>query len=172
MELLIGCGHSRERRVTFSDIPKTWTQLVTLDINDACEPDFLHDLNMLPYPFDDNLFDEIHAYEVLEHCGTQGDYRFFFQQFEEFHRILKPDGYLIGSCPNWHHEWAWADPGHRRIITPRTLTFLFQKTYIEAEEKDDSALADYRYCYTADFEPVAMEEKPEGNWYFIIKALK
>lgn len=171
MELLIGCGHSRERRVTFSGIPETWTQLITLDVDETVDPDVVHNLDKIPYPFDDNMFNEIHAYEVLEHCGTQGDYYFFFQQFEEFHRILKPGGYLIGSCPNWDHEWAWADPGHRRIITPRTLTFLFQKTY-ENAGTEGVALADYRHVYTADFEPVAHEEKDAGNWYFIIQAIK
>ena len=29
-------------------------------------------------PFGDDAFDEIHAYEVLEHTGRQGDWRFFF----------------------------------------------------------------------------------------------
>ena len=118
MELLIGCGNSREKRVYDNIIVKPeWNELVTLDIDPMCNPDVTHDLDVLPYPFEDNTFDEIHAYEVLEHCGHQGDWIFFFQQFTELWRILKPKGVLVGSCPNWDSPWAWGDPGHRRIIS-------------------------------------------------------
>ena len=172
MELLIGCGHSREKRVKFPEIPEEWAELVTLDIDESVEPHVLHNLDMLPYPFDDNQFDEIHAYEVLEHCGTQGDYRFFFQQFEEFHRILKPGGWFIGSCPSWDAEWAWADPGHRRILTPKTFMFLSQVNY-EGCGQPGNAMADYRFCYQADFELYHADEKPDtGQWYWIMRAIK
>lgn len=170
MELLLGCGNSRERRVNFPDIPETWTELITLDWDDSCDPNVVHDLNMLPYPFEDDAFDEIHAYEVLEHCGRQGDYRFFFQQFEELHRILKPGGWMIGSCPSWDAEWAWADPGHTRILTPKTLMFLSQDTYKDVGGKNNP-MADYRFCYAADFDLFSMDEK-EGQWYFVMRAKK
>ncbi len=170
MELLIGCGHSTDRRVKMPELPENWHHLIRLDSNPDVNPDVEHDLNNLPYPFDDNVFDEIHAYETLEHCGTQGDFRFFFQQFEEFHRILKPGGYFIASCPNWDSEWAWGDPGHTRVITPGTISFLMQNEYKGCGDQGN-ARSDYRFCYTADFEPVAMDER-EQNWYFVLRAIK
>ena len=89
MELLIGAGNNRDKKITFKDIPSEWSgELVTLDIDPECNPDIIHDLNDLPMPFDDDMFDEIHAYEVLEHTGRQGDWLFFFNQFSEFWRIL------------------------------------------------------------------------------------
>ena len=168
MELLLGCGNDREKKITFPEIEPNWVQLITLDWEPSCNPDVLHDLNILPYPFDDDVFDEIHAYEVLEHCGKQGDYRYFFQQFEELHRILKPGGYLIGTCPSWDSVWAWSDPGHARIISPKSLIFLSQKEY---EQVGNTAMTDYRFCYTADFEPYAMKEEEE-NWGFVLRAIK
>jgi hypothetical protein len=65
-ELLIGCGNDRKKKVRFSEVPDEWTNLTTLDIDPEAKPDVVHDLNVLPYPFEDNQFTEIHAYEVLE----------------------------------------------------------------------------------------------------------
>jgi len=169
MELLIGCGNDWEKSVTIPDIPKEWSgDLITLDFNEECKPHVVHDLNILPYPFDDNMFDEIHAYEVLEHCGTQGDFRFFFNQFEEFSRILKPGGYFVATCPNWDSPWAWGDPGHTRIISSESITFLSQAEYTR---QGKSPMTDYRFCYQADFELITRQEQ-EHNWAFILRAIK
>jgi hypothetical protein len=69
MELLIGCGNSRNNQVG------EWTELVTIDHDPNCGADVVHDLEQYPWPFDDDTFDETHAYCVLEHLGRQGDYR-------------------------------------------------------------------------------------------------
>ena len=170
MELLLGCGNNKIKQINFSEIPKEWSgELITLDWDESCNPHVVHDLNMIPYPFDNDMFDEVHAYEVLEHCGTQGDYRFFFNQFSEIHRILKPDGWLIGTCPNWDGPWAWGDPGHTRIISAESLTFLSQKAYSEQVGKTN--MTDYRFCYEADFEMHSMQEN-DANWGFILQAKK
>jgi len=171
MEILLGAGHSRDKRVSFDGIPKAFSgELVTVDFDESTNPTIVHNLNHLPYPFDDNVADEIHCYEILEHLGTQGDFRFFFDQFSELHRILKPDAYLMGSCPNWDSHWAWSDPGHTRMISPWALKFLDQDCYDECGEKG-SARSDYRFCYEADFKIIGIQEE-EHNFYFILQAKK
>lgn len=147
-QLLIGCGSSRTKVVSFDN--KGWDQLVTLDMNEHHNPDVVWNLDDLPYPFSDDEFDEIHAYEVLEHTGWQGDWRFFFEQFSEFWRILKPDGMLIGTCPAITSPWLWADPGHTRAITPDTFVFLNQNEY--TKQIGQTAMTDYRLWYKADFD--------------------
>src|SRR3546814_6014455 len=77
------------------------------------------------------LFDEVHAYEVLEHLGSQGDFRSFFAHFGEIYRALKDGGILFATVPAWDSVWAWADPSHRRVIAPETLVFLDQTQYRE-----------------------------------------
>ena len=168
MELLIGSGRNTKKKITFKEIPTEWVELVTLDMNPSVEPHIVHDLNSIPYPFDDNMFDEIHAYEVLEHCGRQGDWRFFFNQFYEFWRILKSGGFLIGSCPMWDGPWAWGDPGHTRIISPESLIFLSQAEY---EQQGETAMTDYREWWKGDFELYAKQEN-DANWGFVLKAVK
>jgi hypothetical protein len=77
MELLIGAGHDRGKRVWLQDASE-FTNLITLDINPDVKPSVVFDLEVTNLPFKANLFSEIHAYEVLEHVGKQGDWRFFF----------------------------------------------------------------------------------------------
>lgn len=168
-ELLLGAGAQRDKRITWPEVPAGWTNLVTLDVMPAHKPDVLHDLDVLPYPFADNEFDEIHAYEVLEHCGRQGDWRFFFGQFQEFHRILKPGGYFAGSCPMWDQVWAWSDPGHTRIVSAASLMFLSQKFY--ADQVGKTSCTDYRDFYTADFELLSARENGT-SYYFVLQAKK
>lgn len=148
-ELLIGCGSRRNKLIHMPENP-TFTNLTTLDLNPDHNPDIIHDLTILPLPFADNSFDEIHAYEVLEHTGSQGDYQFFFDQFSDFWRILKPGGQLFATCPTWNGVWAWGDPSHTRTIQPESLGFLHQPKY-EAEV-GHTAMSDFRYIYKADFD--------------------
>lgn len=160
-ELLIGCGSRRQKNITLPGRSegREFTNLTTLDINPDHKPDVVHDLNSLPYPFEDNSFDEIHAYEVMEHVGNQGDYRFFFAQWEELYRILKPDGQFYGTSPLWHSPWAWGDPGHTRVIQAESLIFLSQEQY--HKQIGVTPMTDYRFCYKADFEPLAIQ--PAGD---------
>jgi len=168
MELLIGAGSAREKNISLKG-REQWKDLITLDNNPHHKPEVLWDLTRLPLPFEDNQFDEIHAYEVLEHTGTQGDYRFFFAQFSEFWRILKPDGRLFGTCPHWRSVWAWGDPSHTRVIQKEQFVFLNQQEYKNQVGK--TPLSDFRYIYKADFE-VDMVKETEDQLLFALRAVK
>lgn len=153
-ELLIGVGNNRKKQLA-SPESKDWTDLVTLDIDPSCNPDVVWDLRHIPLPFDDEVFQEIHAYEVLEHIGQQGDWKTFFAQFSEFHRILKPEGKIFATTPAWDSIWAWSDPGHTRIISQGSITFLDQDSY---ENVGKTAMTDYRHFYKANFEIIHSQE--------------
>lgn len=168
MELLLGCGNSTVKHVKGPDDKDDWNHLIRLDIDPDCKPDVLHDLNVTPWPFDDAMFDEVHAYEVLEHLGRQGDYKSFFAHFSEIWRILKPEGRLYATTPMWDSEWAWGDPGHTRVITPGSLVFLNQTAY---DQVGSTHMTDYRSIYKADFECVGFNEN-EGRMGFVLRARK
>lgn len=168
-ELLLGAGNRSKKEITFVDVPKDFQNLTRLDLDPDCKPDVLWNLNDLPLPFEDNTFDEIHAIDILEHTGKQGDWRFFFAQFSEFWRILKPNGYICGACPMWDSPWAWGDPGHSRIISKESFVFLDQESY--SREVGVTPMTDYRHVYKADFHMVASHET-EHKFCFVLKAIK
>lgn len=175
MEILLGCGPNRDRRIDVGG-RTTWSKLVTLDWNPAHKPDVVHDLEVLPYPFEADTFAEIHAYEVLEHLGQQGDFRAFFAQFSELWRILKPGGVLAATCPSWASIWAWGDPSHRRVLTTGSLVFLDQAQYVRQVDGiggPRTSMSDFRFCYRADFQavPGTVHEDTE-SLRFQIRAIK
>lgn len=166
-ELLIGCGNSRAKKIGVGG-PR-WYNLTTCDFDPNCGADVIHDLEVLPYPFQDNEFEQVHAYEVLEHTGQQGDFRFFFGQFYEIWRILTPNGLLVLTCPKWNSAWAWGDPSHKRIIGREALTFLSQAQYKEQIGKTN--MTDFRWLWKGDFEMVSAGDFGESNAY-VLRAVK
>ena len=164
--LVLGCGHTPPTRRNIF-MPGTWckdaqVEWVTLDNNRSCQPTVVFDLNELHsllgfLPFAREEFDEIRAFEVLEHFGRLGDYRGFFREWREYWRVLKPGGYFYGSCPETHA--AWGDPGHTRVVTFAMLEHLTRGYY---ENLGKSHVTDYRSlvdpCW---WESVAAD--PTGN---------
>jgi SAM-dependent methyltransferase len=173
--LILGAGHSQIRHIAVGkdQVAGTFPEhAVKLDINPRCEPDVLFDLERLSddqLPFEDHTFTEIHAYEVLEHFGRQGDFRGFFRQFYEFWRVLEPDGFFCGSVPLPDSVWAWGDPGHVRVLPLEVFTFLDQ-TQCE-NQLGNTTMTDYREWWNGDFRPV-WQEKQNGTQMFALQAIK
>lgn len=167
MEILLGCGSNRVKKL-FVEGRSEWGGLTTLDIEARHKPDVVHDLNN-PLPFPDSVADELHAYEVLEHCGRQGDYKFFFDQFSDFWRVLKPNGILFGTVPLPTSVWAWGDPSHTRVIPKESFVFLQQPNY--TEQVGVTPMSDFRSIYKADFDIIHLH--PNGDVLeFGLKAVK
>jgi len=191
-ELLIGCGHSQEKRMHIQGVTgfEKFVNLTTLDVNKECDPDIWCNLDyqyterhrsIMPHPSAeahslltafpyDNTFDEIHAYEVLEHCGRQGDFAKFFWLFGQLWRILKPNGYLCATVPHWQSLWAWGDPGHTRVINEGTIIFLNRAEYDKQLGK--TAMSDYRK-ELGDTNFNIVDARTTGQTFaFILRAIK
>lgn len=192
-ELLLGCGHSRDKRIDPRDfmpqqkpLPpdlRIWRgQLDTLDYMLECRPDYVCNLQRVPWQVHDlcdpselptvlgeSSYDEVHAYEVLEHLGRQGDYRSFFSHFSEVWRILKPGGYLCATCPSRFSQWLWGDPGHCRAVLPCSLVFLNQPQY--DAQRGATSMSDYRRDYRADFDIVGTSDDHTTH-KFVLQAVK
>ena len=164
--LLLGAGSRRDKLIQPHN-RADWGDLTTLDMTAESGCDIVWDMAQLPLPLPDDAFDEIHAYDVLEHMGAQGDWRFFFAQFTDFWRILKPNGLMVAICPRPDSPWAWGDPGHTRCLPPECLNFLGQPNY------GKPPMTDYRPYYRADFD-VAQVGRAAGNdtYFFVLKAIK
>lgn len=77
----------------------------------SLKPDVVHDLNVLPYPFEESSLDEVYASHVLEHLDRP------FNVMKEIHRILKPGGKLILKVPHFSRGFTHAEHAHGFDVT-------------------------------------------------------
>jgi len=171
--LLVGCGDSWDKRISFSsdkgnDSPETEFEgeVTTVDHCRAVGPDIVADLDVLPYDMGEG-YDEIHAYEILEHCGAQGDAEFFFGQFNEFHRMLKTDGLMMITVPLWNTAVAWGVPDHKRVM-PLCLFGFLEESYYENVGKP--GYADYRHLLEGYWEIVFWKSQDSSMSLVLRKA--
>jgi len=80
---------------------------VSLDCSPSTHPDVLHDIET-PWPFEDNIFEEVRAHHVLEHIHTE---KKTFVMYEAW-RVLKPGGVLDIEVPEFPSPQSVQDPGH------------------------------------------------------------
>ncbi len=170
-ELLLGCGYSREKRIGLPNQPLKWQSLTTVDSDPACKPDFVIDLDTsADWPLPSNFWTEIHAYEVLEHLGHQGDAVSFFHTFSEIYRLLRPCGYLFASCPSRFSPWLWGDPSHRRAIQQESLVFL-DRAQINANRQRKTSISNFDELWRGDFKVVVSDDNHAAH-IFCLQAMK
>lgn len=189
-ELLLGCGFARQKLLGPPGDNLQWKCVVTLDINPKCRPDILcdlngwtidsdectgHGLNYITLPITapsiiESSFDEVHAYEVLEHLGSQGDAVSFFNTFSNIHRVLKPGGHLFATVPSRYSPWLWGDPSHRRAILKESLIFLDQ-AQVTANRKAGSPMSDFSDLWTRNFRIISSTDNHSFHM-FCLRAIK
>jgi SAM-dependent methyltransferase len=152
--LLLGCGDDRRKKLQLAGAPEWTGELTTIDMNPDCGADIVHNLDSHPLPFEDDTFDELAAYDVLEHLGRQGDWRGYFDEFAEYWRILKPGGTFGIIVPIGAD--ALADVGHTRFFSGNAFCCLSQKWY--AANKGSMSFGDYRWYWKRDFDVVFLEQ--------------
>lgn len=102
MRLVVGPGANYKRKEgdVLLDINPLWADVVV-------------DLEGGKLPFEDNSFDSIECWHVLEHIESFKAYRGII---EEFYRVLKPDGIVDIKVPHKDHSSAWASCDHVRYF--------------------------------------------------------
>jgi SAM-dependent methyltransferase len=111
LKLNLGCGHK---------LREGW---VNVDRVERDGVDVVHDLNDIPWPFDDDSADEIAAISVVEHlpCGLAAF-------MEEAWRVLVKDGRLEVVTPSHFSQNAWRDPTHIRPYHPDAFRYFDPST--------------------------------------------
>jgi SAM-dependent methyltransferase len=85
--------------------------------------DIIHDLDILPYPFENDSVNEIHMYHVLEHLHSP------LEKLEELNRILKPKGILHIRVPHFSSMGAFSDITHVRPFGYASFDCFSEGTY-------------------------------------------
>lgn len=163
--LLIGCGRDHTKKVQYKGVAEWEGELIKMDMNPNCGADVVWDMEIKPLPFRDNEFSEVHAYNCLEHWGRQGDWRGWFDEMEEYWRILKPGGIFCAIVPVG--EDSFADPGHTRFFSQNHFLFLNQKFYDHNEIKG-TCFTDYRWYWKKNFD-ILHAESMDSHIAFILR---
>jgi len=108
---------------------KNYDGYIRVDINSLSNPDVVQDLNVFPYPFSDDEFDEIIAEHVVEHLND------FFATLQELHRIIKPGGKITIITPHYSSLYSWTDPTHKTHLSSFSLDFWGHGYYSQAKFK-------------------------------------
>jgi SAM-dependent methyltransferase len=82
-----------------------------------------HDLNVLPWPWEDDSFDVIVAKTVLEHLRIN-----LVVSLDECWRLLRPEGLIYLKLPYWQAERSYDDPTHLWRFTLRSLNYFDPET--------------------------------------------
>lgn len=112
--LNLGCGR---------DIKNGW---VNLDKAGLPGVDVVHDLDVLPLPFEDDHFDQVLARDVLEHVN-------YIPLLKEIHRILKVGAELIIQVPHFSSADNYIDPTHKNQFSIRTFEFFVSSSISKRE---------------------------------------
>jgi SAM-dependent methyltransferase len=103
-----------------------------LDKTDVFGAEHIHDIEDIPWPFDDGTFDVLNCSHILEHIDRSK----LVGVMNEMHRVLKEWGELRIEIPVAPHWKAFADPTHVSYLVPQTFIYFagdvmknYQKLY-------------------------------------------
>jgi SAM-dependent methyltransferase len=159
--LHVGCGRKQGTAEETCEavglkIDLTDATVYHLDADEHLSPDVVCRLGRDEINANDDFFDVILAWHVLEHIGKQGESQEWFHAFQELYRVLKPGGLLYGECPYYTSLWAWSDPTHTRAISEASFAFFNQDNY----RVPHNSISPYRiHC---DFKWATMPGLPKG----------
>lgn len=127
MKLDLACGNRKTEGFTGVDMTLEGTQA-----------DLVVDLEMYPWPFEDNSVEQIACNHYIEHTGD------LMAFMDEVHRVLKPGGIATFVSPYWSSVRCWQDPTHKRAISEQTYYY-----FVESWRKENGLL---HYPIKANFE--------------------
>lgn len=104
--LNIGCGK------------KSLAHAVNIDVSNAVSADLVLNLNHHPWPLPSNQFDEVLAYDVLEHLDD------VVAAMEEVHRVCRNGATVKITVPHFSSANAFTDPSHRHYFGQGSFHYL------------------------------------------------
>lgn len=120
-KLNMGCG--------FNKLDGYWN----VDVEKKCNPDQVVNLEVTPWPYDDNFFEQIHAYNILEHLGTSPG--IFTNVVKEMYRVSQPGAIWNIQVPHHRCDLHWDDYTHVRTLTPKTFRMFDQEFNFQTIER-------------------------------------
>jgi SAM-dependent methyltransferase len=91
---------------------------VGIDLSPETDADVVHDLEVLPWPLDDDSFDEVLLQDVIEHLRDP------YAVFAEIHRIARPRARVRLRTPHFSSALAYSDPTHVHYFSAAAIRAL------------------------------------------------
>jgi predicted SAM-dependent methyltransferase len=113
---------------------------VNVDYYSSAMPDISHDLNQIPYPFEDNSFELVEADHVLEHLMNP------FQVMGELRRICSPGAIIHIRVPHFSRGFTHAD--HKRGFDV-TFPYYFNPSFLPGYQNIHLELVKMRMTWFA-----------------------
>jgi hypothetical protein len=126
-KLDIGCGNNKHEGFT------------GIDLSPIPGVDIVHDLDVFPWPIEDDCVEEAIAYHYVEHTKD------LIKFMNELYRIMKTGAVATITSPYYNSVRAWQDPTHTRAISEKTFMY-FNKAWRQQSNIEHYPI----YC---DFEP-------------------
>ena len=157
MKLNLGCG---------SNLKKDY---INLDKFDYYKPDIVHDLETIPYPFENDSVEKILMSHVLEHIGQ--DPNIFNNIIKELYRICKNKAIIDIRVPHPRHDDFISDPTHVRPITILGLQLYDKELNIEWE-KDGFSNTPLALIHNVNFKVIKVDYKIDGKYKKLVDQKK
>lgn len=147
--LNLGCGYNK------------YEGFWNIDVSPRCNPDQVVDMEVFPWPWEDNYFDKIYANHVLEHVGQNP--KVFAKIIQEIYRVARDKAEMFVQIPHHRCDVFWDDFTHVRVLTEKTFRMFDQKVNYNSIK---TGLSDSTYGiqYGVDFEVVDAVYNIVGYW--------
>lgn len=147
-KLNLGCGNDYRK------------DCINLDVSVNSIADIVHDVEVIPWPFSQDRFQEIIAIQVLEHVSKEQ----FFKVMREIHRVTRKGGYIEIAVPYYASRNAFTDPKHVMYFTEETFDFFDPRKVLRENGK----------LYGIDFEFLVSQPYIDGNGsiHFLLEVVK
>jgi hypothetical protein len=117
-KLNMGCG--------FKKLNDHWN----VDLEKKCNPDQVVDLEVTPWPYEDNFFERITADNILEHLGQSP--RQFTNIMKEMYRVSQDQAEWYICVPHHRCDLHWDDYTHVRTLTEKTFRMFDQAVNVDS----------------------------------------
>ena len=95
---------------------------INVDMNpDSPNVDIVHNLDIYPWPFEDDSVDEVSMVHCLEHLDDHN------RGMKEIYRILKKGAKAKLIVPHFTWQYAYADPTHKHFFAYWTFFYYTKK---------------------------------------------
>lgn len=117
----LGCGKNKHSIAE--------AEVIGIDIDPESSADVIYDLNALPWPFDDDEFDEVICQDILEHLEDLPSV------MQEISRISRRGGIVKIRTPHYSSCYAYNNPTHRHYFGYYTFEYFCRRGFKMIEKR-------------------------------------